>query len=143
MDDPSSPVHFFPACGASVLYWAVESQKAAASVGFDWPRIDGVIDRLREEITELDNAIGLNAIEHAHAELGDVLFSVVNLARFLNADPETALRNATERFQQRFNALRSMAIRTGKPLEQCQLHEMDALWEKVKRERRASGIETH
>ena len=125
------------------MHWAAETQKAAASVGFDWPRIDGVIDKLREEVAELDAAINGNAIEHANAELGDVLFSAVNLARFLDTDPETALRNATIRFQQRFNALRDMAAHAGKPLEQSQLHEMDALWEKIKLERKASGIETH
>ncbi len=100
-------------------------QSRAAQIGFDWPDLDGVIDKLREEIDEL--VADLDRPERATAELGDVLFSVVNLARRLEIEPEQALRGAAVRFERRFRAMEESGSLTGLSLE-----ELDRRWDAAK-----------
>lgn len=100
-------------------------QRRAASVGFDWPDHAGVLAKLREEMAELENAVGEGAgVAH---ELGDVLFTVVNLGRHLDIDPELALRQAVDRFSERFRKLEAAG-----DLKNHSLEELDALWEQAK-----------
>lgn len=110
--------------------WAI--QAAASSVGFDWPDIAGVFDKVREEIEEIRDAWGRGDREQAKRELGDVLFASVNLARFLNADPGEELHRANERFRARFDLLKKAVKAQGRELEACTLAELDEVWERVK-----------
>ena len=104
---------------------AHELQARAAGVGFDWPDLEGVLAKVREEIDEVVEASGDD--ERVRAEMGDLLFSAVNLSRRLGVDPEQALRGATDRFDQRFRAIEEMGDPAGMTLE-----EMDSLWERAK-----------
>jgi tetrapyrrole methylase family protein/MazG family protein len=112
------------------LEQAVSYQKRAARVGFDWPTIDGVKAKIAEETGELEAARGEQEITH---ELGDLFFAVVNLARWLKVDAESALREANARFRTRFGYVEAAAARIGKPLKEMTLEELDALWEEAKK----------
>lgn len=106
-------------------------QKRAAKRGFDWPDIDGPIEKLREEIEEVSEAVQAQDQTQVEAEIGDLLFSVVNLARKLKVEPEAALRNANSKFTRRFNAVEERA----KPsLEALNLDELETLWQAAKRD---------
>ncbi len=107
----------------------------AAKAGFDWPDVSGLMDKLREETAELEAEIaaGEPAREAAGRELGDLLFTTVNLARHLKVDPETTLRDTNARFRRRF---RHMEEATGKPLEELAPEELEALWAGAKRAER-------
>lgn len=104
-------------------------QKRVKRVGFDWPEMEGVIDKIREEIEELRTAP--DAQSRAD-ELGDLLFSVVNLARWLDIDAESALREANARFRMRFAKIEQAARETGLSLEEMELDQLDSLWEAAK-----------
>jgi ATP diphosphatase len=106
---------------------AAKIQRRAADIGFDWPQAAPVLDKLFEEVEELREAVA--EMNRVPEELGDVLFTVVNLARHLNVDPELALRGAIERFISRFEAMEEM----GGPLAGLSLAELDDLWERAKR----------
>ncbi len=109
-------------------------QKRAARVGFDWPDIAGPWQKLREESTELEAAVALNDRAGIESELGDLLFTVVNLARHLGADPEAALRAANHKFERRFRYIETAVALRGQHLAQCDLTLLDALWDAAKRE---------
>ena len=108
-------------------------QKRAAERGFDWPDIGGVIEKIYEELEEVKAALEEKDLIHACSELGDVLFSVVNLARYLDANPSTVLRDTNIRFMERFTKMEQVLLAQGKPLDSCTLEEMDAVWNDVKR----------
>lgn len=112
------------------LWRAEKVQKKAKKAGFDWPDVSGALDKLSEEIAELKTAVaeGTNVEE----ELGDLLFSTVNAARFLKADPEEALTKATDKFISRFAVVESLALEQGEELENMTLAELDKLWEIAK-----------
>ena len=113
------------------LMRAEKLQKRAAKRGFDWPDTRGPIEKLREEIEEVSEAVEAGDQNQVEAEIGDLLFSVVNLARKLKVEPETALRNANRKFTRRFNAVEDRA----KPnLEALSLDEMETLWQAAKRD---------
>jgi tetrapyrrole methylase family protein/MazG family protein len=112
------------------LIQANEYQARAARVGFDWPDLPGVLDKLREEIMEVQQAE--NDTRFA-AEIGDLLFSVVNLARWKKVDAESALRDANRRFRQRFAYLEQAALKQGRRLNELSLDELDALWQEAKK----------
>lgn len=129
------------------LLRAFQIQARASRVGFDWPQngdgVHQVMDKVKEEIEELTDAYGTPekrageadqaAMQrHLEDEMGDVLFSLVNLARFLKVNPEDAMRRATDRFADRFHFIEAEASRMGRTLESMTLAEMDALWEKAK-----------
>jgi tetrapyrrole methylase family protein/MazG family protein len=104
-------------------------QERAARVGFDWPDVEGVVAKLAEEVAELK---GAGVAEEREEELGDLLFSVVNLARWLNVDAESALRGACERFVQRFCGMEELCQERGLNLSELSLAEQDELWEEAK-----------
>jgi tetrapyrrole methylase family protein/MazG family protein len=106
------------------------SQKAVR-VGFEWPNIEGVLDKVIEEAREIAEATNP---EHLESEIGDLLFSVVNLARWRQIDPETALRAMNARFTRRFKQIEALAAARGKSLSDMSLPEMDALWEEAKQQ---------
>lgn len=111
------------------LIRAEKIQKKAAKVGFDWDSIDGAYEKLKEEIDEVKTAKTQAEIEE---EFGDLLFSCVNVARFLKVNPEEALKKATDKFVDRFELVEQMATEEGKNLEDMTLDEMDKLWVKAK-----------
>ena len=113
------------------LMRADKLQKRAAKRGFDWPDTDGPVEKLREEIEEVSQAVLAQSQDEIEAEIGDLLFSVVNLARKLNVEPEAALRNANAKFTRRFN---SVETRADPDLEALTLDEMEALWQAAKRD---------
>ncbi len=112
------------------LWRAEKVQKKAKKSGFDWPDVSGALDKLSEEVDELKVAVaeGSNIDE----ELGDVLFSAVNVARFVHADPEESLNGATVKFIKRFQAIEKAATAQGRQLEDMTLAEMDELWNQAK-----------
>jgi tetrapyrrole methylase family protein/MazG family protein len=103
--------------------------RRAARVGFDWTDPDGVVDKVREEIAEVEAA---TTPEEQEAELGDLLFAVVNWARWLKVDPETALRQANARFARRFRGVERMAREQGLDMKTLTIDELEALWQNVK-----------
>ncbi len=117
------------------LVRAGKLQQRAAEVGFDWPEISGVFDKLREELTEVEVELQVGAgRQRIQEEIGDLLFACVNLARHTGVDAETALRDANHKFTRRFQAIERILAEAGSDIEQAGLAEMDALWERVKRE---------
>ncbi len=104
-------------------------QKKAADVGFDWDVTDDALEKIVEEAKELK---GTATHEERTEELGDLLFSVVNVSRFIGVEPEAALEAATDKFVARFKKMEDMAEETGKKLEQMTLGEMDRLWDEAK-----------
>lgn len=119
------------ALGLPALTRAVKLQKRAARVGFDWPDVEQVLDKLREEIDELKEA---KSAAHRHEEFGDLMFVMANLARHMGLDPEQALRDANEKFTRRFNSVEAKLQQDDRTPSQSNLAEMDALWDEVKRE---------
>ena len=113
-----------PALGQAEAYTA-----RAARVGFEWPNLDGVLGDVAEEIEELQKA---ETPEERMNEYGDILFALVNLARWLKVDPESALRAANKRFKQRFAYVEAGAHAQGRELKDLTLEEMDALWDEGK-----------
>ena len=106
--------------------------KRAARVGFVWPDISQVVDKLDEEIAELKVEIAAGNLDKAHQEMGDVLFVVANLARTLDVDPEDALRFTNAKFVRRFQYIEARLAERGKRPDQSDLAEMDALWDEAK-----------
>ncbi|WP_304176952.1 nucleoside triphosphate pyrophosphohydrolase [Phenylobacterium aquaticum] len=118
--------------GLPALTRAVKLSKRAASVGFVWPTIAEVMDKLHEEVAELEVEIAADDREKARAELGDVLFVAANIARTLDIDPEDALRATNAKFNRRFRFIEAALRDRGKTPDQSDLAEMDALWNAAK-----------
>lgn len=118
--------------GAPGLQRAERLSEKASRIGFDWPDLQGVRAKLTEELAELDEAIASkdrDAIEH---ELGDVLFSVANLARFVNSPAEDAVRQANRRFTERFQHLERRLDAQGRKFQKVDLSELEAMWQEAK-----------
>lgn len=115
------------------LVEAAQISSRAAGAGFDWPAIDQVFDKLREELAELDEARSGSDPKHIESEIGDILFVVVNLARFLKVDPEQALRSTNSKFRTRFAHVEAGLAAAGKSVQDATLDEMEALWQAAKR----------
>jgi len=115
--------------GLPALSQAAEIQERVVRVGFDWPDIDGVRAKITEELVEVQQAADPKA---QSSEMGDLLFAVVNYARWLGVDPEAALREANLRFRRRFGHLEAAARAEDRDLAGMTLEEMDALWEEAK-----------
>lgn len=114
---------------------AYKLQKKASSVGFDWGEIGPVIDKLDEEIAEIKHEINIkDNRQRIEDEMGDVLFSCINLARHLEINPEWSLRRANERFYKRFSHIEQQLEMVGKSIEDCSLAELDDLWNEAKRD---------
>lgn len=121
------------ATGLPALTRAGKLQKRASQVGFDWPQIDGVLAKVEEELQELRAAIASGDSDHAREELGDLLFSCVNVARHLKEDPEAALRQCNRKFEKRFGAVESTLRARNQQPSDVSLDELDRLWEQAKR----------
>lgn len=114
------------------LVEAQQISSRAAGAGFDWPNIDQVFDKLREELAELDGARAGAQQEHVEGEIGDLLFVIVNLARFLKADPEQALRKTNAKFRKRFAHVEAGLQAAGKTTQEATLEEMEQHWQDAK-----------
>lgn len=114
------------------LLRAHQLQSRAARVGFDWERIDQVFDKVEEEISEFKEAYRNKERERMEDELGDIFFSLVNVARFLEVNPEDALRSAIGRFTSRFSYIEEAAAAEGRSLSSLSIDEMERLWHKAK-----------
>ena len=113
---------------------AAKLQKRAATVGFDWPAALPVLDKVREELDEVLQAMADGDADALEDEVGDLLFATVNLARHLKHDPENALRRANRKFERRFRFIEQALRDSGRPIEDCNLDELDALWGEAKRQ---------
>ena len=117
------------------LQYATKIQKRAADVGFDWPNADGAFEKIIEESAEIRQAVALNSDpESVRMELGDLLFSVVNLSRHLGHDAEQALRGASDKFRHRFEQVEQLALSRDIDLASAPLEQLDALWDEVKKQ---------
>ena len=116
----------------------------ATSVGFDWAGAGDVVDKIQEEVTELREAVGASSTgvidqERAEEEMGDLLFAAVNLARFLQVDPEIALKNANAKFMRRFREMERLSHENGRPFAEVPRAEKEKLWEAAKRTESGRG----
>jgi len=123
------------ALGLPALTRAVKLQRRAARVGFDWPDVDGVVAKVREELEEvcqeLDAGADPQRLQH---EVGDLLLAASNLARQLNVDPETAVHSANRRFERRFHRIEALCRQQGRSPEQFSLEQLEAFWCQAKQE---------
>lgn len=119
--------------GLPAVLRAAKLQKKAAKVGFDWPVETGVIAKIHEELLELEAAIDTKDLEAVSEELGDLLFSVVNLARFRKIDPEVLMATANAKFETRFGAMEQILKDKGLSLEAAAADEMEQAWDEVKK----------
>jgi MazG family protein len=120
------------------IHEAHQISSRAARVGFDWPDIEGIFDKLQEEVLELKEVIseedGEKRRERLEDEIGDMLFVIVNISRYLKIDSESALKRANRKFKSRFQYMERELAKQGKTLDQVRLEEMEALWQKAKLE---------
>jgi tetrapyrrole methylase family protein/MazG family protein len=118
--------------GLPPLDRAWKLQKKAARAGFDWPDISGVFSKIREELDEAEEAIRSGGTEHIEEELGDLLFSAVNLCRYVKAEPSVALQKTNAKFTRRFQYVERRMKETGAEMKQENLTLMDSFWEEAK-----------
>ena len=118
--------------GQPALSRAMELQRKASSVGFDWNDPRAVLHKIREEADEIEAALDRGDANELAAETGDLLFALVNLARHVGADPDMALRGTNAKFERRFGYIERALAARGRPLEGASLAEMDALWNEAK-----------
>ncbi|MEX2407671.1 MAG: nucleoside triphosphate pyrophosphohydrolase, partial [Rhodovibrionaceae bacterium] len=124
--------------GLPALLRAMKLQKRAARVGFDWPETAQIFLKIEEELTELKEELSSDAEQdRLEDELGDLFFVLVNLARRLEVDPETALRRCNRKFERRFRSLERGLTDTGQSLAEASLDEMEAGWQAAKQEEKA------
>jgi len=116
---------------------AEKLQQRAARVGFDWPEVPPILDKIEEEVEELREALAAGDAARIEDETGDLLFAVVNLARRAGSDPEQALRAACRKFERRFRRVEARLAATGRAPETASLDEMEAEWENAKAEERS------
>lgn len=114
------------------LMRAQKVQSRAAKVGFDWENQNGAFEKLNEEIDELKNAVNLNNQDDIEEEFGDVLFSCVNISRFINVDSEEALKASTDKFVRRFKVVEDLACESGISMKDSSIEVLDELWDRAK-----------
>jgi len=114
------------------LLMAYRLQERAAGVGFDWPDANGPMEKVKEEIAELEREAGTGKRERLQDELGDLLFAVVNLARKLEIDPRAALEQANNKFRRRFEGVERLAAERGVDIGRANLEQLDRLWDETK-----------
>ncbi|MDZ4121764.1 MAG: nucleoside triphosphate pyrophosphohydrolase [Candidatus Cloacimonadaceae bacterium] len=115
------------------LIYAQRTQEKAASVGFDWQDLRPIWDKLKEEEMELREALQKNDGAMIHEEIGDMLFTIVNLARKLHIDAEAALKETTRKFSGRFNFIEEHYLQSGKDIHEASLEELDSIWDLAKK----------
>jgi phosphoribosyl-ATP pyrophosphohydrolase len=120
----------------SSLSLAYQLTRKVSRLGFDWPDLDGVLKKLDEEMKEFREALSLQNRSRIREELGDLLFVLVNISRFLRIDPEGALRKTVEKFMRRFHYIETSLRKKGKSFHQSNLIEMDQLWEEAKKRKK-------
>ncbi len=113
---------------------AIRLQEKSKTVGFEWEDTSQVWDKVKEELEELEEAVATGITDRIEAEMGDVFFSLVNFARFLQVDAENALERTNKKFMKRFNGMEAAAIKQNKLLHDMTLEELDVLWNKMKEE---------
>ena len=119
--------------GMPALLRAHEIGTRVAAVGFDWPAARDVVDKIEEEVAELKDAVrGAEGRERAEEEMGDLLFSIANLARKMGIEPESALRKANEKFSARFSALEQELEKQGRAVSDATLEQMEEVWRQIK-----------
>lgn len=114
------------------LMFAAKMQQRASRHGFDWSKIPPVFDKVEEELEELREAWKSGDQAHIREELGDLLFVAVNLARHLGVEPESALTQASRKFERRFRYIEEQVAGSGRQLDECPLEELDAFWDEAK-----------
>jgi MazG family protein len=114
---------------------AMRLQEKAKQVGFEWDNKEQVWDKVEEEINELKEAIATTQQDKIEEEFGDVVFSIINYARFLQVDAENALEKTNKKFIHRFSQMEEQALQSGKNLAEMSLEEMDAIWNNIKQQR--------
>lgn len=134
---PSAPGSLGASAPALPALWqAVKLQTKVAAVGFDWASPGPIVQKIQEELSEVEQALAGGSRADVREELGDLLFAVANLARRLEVDPESALRDANQKFRRRWNRMMAIAEERGDRPEQLGLDRLDALWDAVKAEDR-------
>jgi len=118
---------------SSSLSQAYQLTRKASRVGFDWPNIEGVLNKLDEELKEFREALFLQNRRRIREEIGDLLFVMANVSRFLHIHPEEALRKTLDKFVSRFHYIEQSLYREGRSLRQSDIIEMDQLWEESKK----------
>jgi tetrapyrrole methylase family protein/MazG family protein len=121
--------------GFSSLSLAYRLTEKASGVGFDWPDVEGILKKLDEEMKEFREALSLHNRSRIREEIGDLLFVIVNIARFLKIDPEAALRKTIEKFTSRFHYIERSLQKKGKTFQESNLLEMDRLWGEAKKKK--------
>ena len=111
---------------------AFRIQEKVSSIGFDWDNIDGVLSKVKEEIKELKKEIHKKNSKNIESEFGDLLFSLINYARFLKINPESALERCNQKFIKRFNYIEAEANAVGKKINELNISEMEKLWKESK-----------
>ncbi len=124
-----------PSPDSSSLSQAYQLTQKASRVGFDWPNIEGVLNKLEEELGEFKEALSLRNRRRIREEIGDLLFVMANVSRVLRIHPEKALKKALAKFVSRFHYIETSLHKEGKSFSQSTLIEMDRLWEESKRKR--------
>ncbi len=114
------------------MYSAYQISAKAARVGFDWPDIQGIRDKLLEEFGELEEAVADGDPQRVQEEIGDLLFAALNISRYLQIDPETSLRRANRKFTERFNKMEKHFAEQGRRLKDIDLDEMEEVWQSIK-----------
>ncbi len=125
------------------LWRAEKIQKKAAKVGFDWPDISGALGKICEEAQELRQAVENNDADNIEEEIGDLIFSAVNVARFAGVDPEKAAHRACEKFIRRFRFLEQAALEEGRALEEMSLDEMESIYQRARAELEGKQTQLH
>lgn len=123
------------------LMKAQKITEKASRVGFDWEHVDQVMAKVLEELHEFEEALAAGNQEQMEAELGDLLFALVNLSRFLSLDPEEALRKTIARFQSRFTHIEERLHAAGRHLQDTDLAEMERLWQEAKTKEKKGGVQ--
>lgn len=130
-----------PASAPSLVYAFMLGQRAAAR-GFDWPEAGSALEKVKEEIGELEKSLKKKRKREAAEELGDTLFSLVNVCRLLGFNPEIVLRQANRKFERRFRLLERALKREGREVSECSPEELDRVWETIKKNKRAASYST-
>lgn len=132
-DEGKESEHLSPSKNLPALLRAEKMQEQASKVGFDWDDIEGAFAKLKEEARELEDAYMTGNKERIEEEVGDIVFSLVNVARFLNISPELALNKTIDKFYARFTYIEKCVSAKGEKVSDCHLEKLDKLWEKAKK----------
>ena len=139
---PSSALDGVP-LALPALMRAMKLQEKAGKVGFDWNDVRAVLEKIREEVVEVEAEIGAGSAQSLSAEVGDLMFAAVNLARHLKVDPEAALRGANAKFERRFAHIEHRLAERGQTPEGASLDEMESLWVEAKAKEQPAMVKSH